>query len=89
VDSIDPKLYVDALLDVHKKNSGAVMRSFRGEAGFVASLDKACREFVNRNAPTCQSNAKSPELLPKHVDVLLRKSNKVAEEDDLEVALGW
>lgn len=87
VDSIDPKSYVDALLDVHKKNSETVMRSFRGEAGFVASLDKACREFVNRNAATGQSNAKSPELLAKHADLLLRKSNKLAEEDDLEVAL--
>ncbi len=87
MDSVDPKSYVDALLDVHKKNSETVMRSFRGEAGFVASLDKACREFVNRNAAKGQSNAKSPELLAKHADLLLRKSNKLTEEDDLEVAL--
>jgi len=88
VDGLDPKLYVDALLEVHKKNSETVTRSFRGEAGFVASLDKACREFVNRNAATGLSNARSPELLAKHADLLLRKSNKLAEEDDLEVALG-
>jgi cullin 1 len=87
-DGLDPKAYVDALLDVHKKNSETVTRSFRGEAGFVASLDKACREFVNRNAATGLSSARSPELLAKHADLLLRKSNKVAEEDDLEVALG-
>lgn len=87
MDSIDPKAYVDALLDVHKKNSETVMRSFRGEAGFLASLDKACREFVNRNEATGQSSAKSPELLAKHADLLLRKSNKLAEENDLEVAL--
>lgn len=86
-DSIDPKAYVDALLDVHKKNSETVTRSFRGEAGFVASLDKACREFVNRNAATGASNSKSPELLAKHGDLLLRKNNKMAEEDDLEAAL--
>jgi cullin 1 len=86
-DAIDPKAYVDALLDVHKKNSETVTRSFRGEAGFVASLDKACREFVNRNAATGASNSKSPELLAKHADLLLRKNNKMAEEDDLEAAL--
>jgi len=86
-DSVDPKAYVDALLEVHQKNSETVTRSFRGEAGFVASLDKACREFVNRNAATGQSNAKSPELLAKHADLLLRKNNKLAEEEDLEVAL--
>ena len=88
VDGIDPKAYVDALLEVHKKNSDTVTRSFRGEAGFVASLDKACREFVNRNVATGVSNARSPELLAKHADLLLRKSNKLAEEDDLEIALG-
>ena len=84
---VDPKLYVDALLEVHQKNSETVTRSFRGEAGFVASLDKACREFVNRNAATGTSSTKSPELLAKHADALLRKNNKMAEEEDLEGAL--
>ncbi|KAI5117366.1 hypothetical protein M0805_002479 [Coniferiporia weirii] len=86
-ENIDQKAYVDALLGVHTKNSETVNRSFRGEAGFVASLDKACREFVNRNAATGTSSSKSPELLAKHADALLRKSNKVAEEGDLEGAL--
>ncbi|KAF8221049.1 Cullin-domain-containing protein [Tricholoma matsutake] len=87
VDALDPKAYVDALLEVHRKNSETVTRSFRGEAGFVASLDKACREFVNRNAATGTSSSKSPELLAKHADLLLRKNNKLAEEGDLEGAL--
>lgn len=83
----EPKAYVDALLEVHQKNSETVQRSFRGEAGFVASLDKACRDFVNRNKATGTSTTKSPELLAKHADTLLRKSNKMAEEEDLEGAL--
>lgn len=87
VETLDPKAYVDALLEIHQKNSETVNRSFRGEAGFVASLDKACREFVNRNAATGTSNTKSPELLAKHTDLLLRKNNKLAEEGDLEGAL--
>ncbi|OBZ68755.1 Cullin-1 [Grifola frondosa] len=60
-DALDSKAYVDALLEVHQKNSETVTRSFRGEAGFVASLDKACREFVNRNAATGSSTTKSPD----------------------------
>ncbi|KAF9527571.1 Cullin [Crepidotus variabilis] len=87
MDAVDPKAYVDALLQVHKKNSETVNRSFKGEAGFVASLDKACRDFVNRNAATGLSNSKSPELIAKHADLLLRKNNKLSEEDDLENAL--
>ena len=43
--TLDPKAYVDAFLDVHHKNSETVARNFRGEAGFVASLDKACRIY--------------------------------------------
>ncbi|KAJ7739150.1 ubiquitin-protein ligase [Mycena metata] len=84
---LDPKAYVDALLAVHEKNAATVARSFKGEAGFAAALDKACREFVNRNAATGTSAAKSPELLAKHADMLLRKSNKMAGEGDLEGAL--
>jgi cullin 1 len=38
--SQEPKAYVDALLEVHHKNQETVNRSFRGEAGFVASLDR-------------------------------------------------
>lgn len=36
----DPKAYVDALLLVHTKNNELVQRAFKGETGFVASLDK-------------------------------------------------
>lgn len=86
-DAVDPKAYVDALLEVHSKNSETVTRSFRGEAGFVVSLDKACREFVNKNDATGTSTTRSPELLAKHADALLRKNNKMAEEEDLEGAL--
>ncbi|KDQ20808.1 hypothetical protein BOTBODRAFT_26822 [Botryobasidium botryosum FD-172 SS1] len=87
VDALEPKAYVDALLDVHKKNEETVTRSFRGEAGFVASLDRACKEFVNKNAATGSSTQKSPELLAKHTDALLRKNNKLSEEGALEEAL--
>lgn len=87
VDLLDPKAYVDALLEVHYKNTETVNRSFRGEAGFLASLDKACREFVNKNPATGTLSSKSPEFLAKHTDLLLRKNNKVAEEVDLEDAL--
>jgi cullin 1 len=85
--SLNPKAYVDALLEVHRKNSETVTRNFMGDAGFVASLDKACREFINFNAATGSSATKSPELLAKHVDMLLRKNNKMAKGKDLEGSL--
>ncbi|KAJ7309191.1 Cullin family-domain-containing protein [Mycena albidolilacea] len=86
---LDPKAYVDALLTVHEKDAATVARSFKGEAGFAAALDKACRELVNQNAATGTSAARLLELLAKRADMLLRKSNKVAGDVDLEGALNW
>ena len=86
-DELEPKIYVDALLKVYCKNQHTVQRSFKKEMGFVAALDKACRDFVNCNAATGKSTTKSAELLTKHTDALLRENNKFAEEGDLEDAL--
>ncbi|KAF9166185.1 hypothetical protein DFQ27_009054 [Actinomortierella ambigua] len=87
VEVLDPKVYVDALLEVHKKYNDLVQSAFRGEAGFVAALDKACREFVNRNKICKTSTSKSPEQLARFCDSLLRKSAKNPEEGDLEEVL--
>ncbi|KAJ3326114.1 hypothetical protein HDU76_013004 [Blyttiomyces sp. JEL0837] len=84
---VDPKIYVEALLIVHKKYSGLVQTAFRGEAGFVASLDKACREFVNRNRVCKAGSSKSPELLARFCDSLLRKSSKVSDNREIEEVL--
>ncbi|KAG6850729.1 hypothetical protein H0H93_009352 [Arthromyces matolae] len=84
---MDPKTYVHTLLHVHNKNLATVRRSFRHEAGFKASLDRACADFVNRNAATGNSSSKSPELIAKYADGLLRKGNKMAEEDELDAEL--
>ena len=86
VDALEPKAYVHALSEIHHKNSGIVTRSFVEEAGFVASLDKACREFINRNAVTGTLSTRSSELIAMYADMLLRKDIKMAE-DDLEGAL--
>ncbi|GAA5976152.1 hypothetical protein JCM5350_000332 [Sporobolomyces pararoseus] len=84
--AVEPKAYVDSLLAVHKKNGELVGKAFRGDQTFVASLDRACREFVNRNK-ACSSPNKSPELLAKYTDSLLKKSNKQTEDADMEQAL--
>ncbi|KAF8636034.1 hypothetical protein AX15_000191 [Amanita polypyramis BW_CC] len=87
VDEIDPKLYVEVLLEVHRKNYETTLKCFNAEMGFVTSLDKGCREFINRNAATRLSSSKSPELIAKHTDLLLRKNSKVAEQSDIESEL--
>jgi cullin 1 len=75
---LDPKSYIDCILYVYKNYANMVTSAFSGDAGFHGSLDKACRDFMNRN-DACKDSTKSPELLAKYVDSLLKKSGaKVA-----------
>lgn len=85
----DPKLYVATLLQVHRKYNALVLTAFSNDVGFVASLDKACGKFINNNAVTrlANSSSKSPELLAKYCDILLKKSSKNPEESELEDTL--
>jgi cullin 1 len=83
-DKLEPKVYIDALLEIHTQYQGLVKKAFQDEPEFTRSLDNACREFVNRN-PVCKSGSnKSPELLAKYADAVLRKGTNGAEESDLE-----
>ena len=83
-DNLEPKVYVDALLEVHGRYQKLVDEAFAGESEFVRSLDNACKEFVNRNKVCKSGSTRSPELLAKYTDTLLKKSAKSAEEADLE-----
>jgi cullin 1 len=87
VDLLDLAGYVSTLLEVHDKNMETVTKNFHGDARFVAGLDNACKEFVNRNAATESSSKKSAELLAKYADMLLRGNEKVVEMGGLEGAL--
>lgn len=81
------KPYIDALLEVHTHYAALVNSAFNGESEFVRALDNACREFVNRNKVCQKASARSPELLAKHSDDVLRRSAKSSEEGDMEQAL--
>jgi len=85
----DPKLYVSTILEVHKKHAELTQISFSNDPGFVAALDKACRQFINKNKVTddAKNTNKSPELLVKYCDSLLKKSSKNPEESELEELL--
>ncbi len=83
----NPQHFVDALLGVHSQYSRLVSFSFNDESGFVASLDKACRDFVNHNS-ICSAGSKCPELLARYCDLLLKKGSKIFDENRLDTILG-
>lgn len=76
-------------MEVHKKYNALVLVAFNNDSGFVAALDKACGRFINSNSVTraANSSSKSPELLAKYCDLLLKKSSKNPEEAELEDTL--
>ncbi|XP_078331203.1 cullin-1-like, partial [Crassostrea virginica] len=82
-------MYVQTILNVHRKYHVQVMTAFSNDAGFVAALDKACGRFINNNSVTrmANSSSKSPELLARYCDLLLKKSSKNPEEAELEDTL--
>jgi len=83
----DARVYVRALLRVYKKYKQLVQQAFSNHYLFVMALDRACQQFINRNAVTDASTheiSKSAELIARYCDFLLKKSSKVSEEAELE-----
>lgn len=90
-EQVKPQIYVDAVLKTWRKYSDLVKAAFQNDAGFVAALDKACRRFLNNNAITQMlggggedGSSKSPELLARTCDQLLKKGAKGTTETDVE-----
>ena len=86
-EAVEPKIYVDALLGVHTQFAQLVSYAFNGDTEFVRALDNACKEFVNTNKLCKEGSSKSPELLAKYADNLLKKGPKAVEENELESLL--
>ncbi|CAG8618433.1 24202_t:CDS:10, partial [Cetraspora pellucida] len=85
---IAPKAYIDALLkillEVRNMYKDMIV-SFQSEAKFNESINKAFVEIVNRNHVCKPSTSKSPELLARFCDSLLRKKYDENDfENDLE-----
>ncbi|UMM20481.1 hypothetical protein L5515_015739 [Caenorhabditis briggsae] len=85
----DPKIYVHTILEVHQRYQGLVERSFSKEVGFVKSLDTAAIAFINRNAVTEKAPEtrvlKSPELIARYCDLLMKKNSKMPDEMEMDV----
>lgn len=85
--SADPKVYVETILKVFSKYNQLVVTAFQNDNGFVGALDKACRKFINNNVICKDATSKSPELLAKFTDLLLKKSPKNPEEHEMDSLL--
>lgn len=82
----EPKAYVDALFEVLSHCEILVNDVFDKDPEFERLLHSAGKEFVERNKFCNSGSNRSPELLTKHVDALL-KNAKSAEMVGLDKSL--
>ncbi|CAG2118509.1 unnamed protein product, partial [Medioppia subpectinata] len=82
----DPILFVDTVWKVYDKYRTLLDKALQSDGAFYKSLDSALMDFVNKNKVTETSpiaSKKTPELLAKYCDMLLK--NKVKQMDPTEL----
>lgn len=78
-----PAQFVENMLQVHKKYSELIQEVFHNDQQFVGALDKACAAVIN-SRQNAKQPCRSPELLAKYCDSLLKKSAKGISESETD-----
>ncbi|KAK3804257.1 hypothetical protein RRG08_040764 [Elysia crispata] len=82
--------FVEAMLKVYRKFKELILDVFVNDQAFTSALDKACSSVINhkpQNSRTTIAPNRSPELLAKYCDGLLKKSTKGVSDADLDEKL--
>lgn len=90
--TIDPKLYIKTLIQVYHNFQKIVAEAFQDHPTFVKALDNACRSYINFNSIAKNNNSKAtitssktPDLLAKYSDNLLKKNKDSDATSDMSV----
>ncbi|XP_073990982.1 cullin 2 [Rhodnius prolixus] len=75
--------FVESMLDVHKKYKELIQDVFKSDQAFMGALDKACSSVINYKINP-KLPCRSPELLAKYCDTLLKKSSKGSSESEID-----
>ncbi|BES92469.1 unnamed protein product [Nesidiocoris tenuis] len=75
--------FVESMLSVHKKYKQLIQDVFQSDQAFMSALDKACSYVINHR-PNSKMPCRSPELLAKYCDSLLKKSSKGLSESEID-----
>ncbi|CAG7835527.1 unnamed protein product [Allacma fusca] len=85
--------FVENMVVVQKKYKEIVSNIFNSDQLFLSALDKACTKVINWRGQASQPGqaklppCKSPELLAKYCDTLLKKSTKGFSEQEVDEKL--
>ncbi|AMD20092.1 HCL059Wp [Eremothecium sinecaudum] len=86
--ALPPKDYIKTLIDVYVVFSNISEDCFKGDSLFTKALENGSRYYINNNqfavAPGSSKNAtsKTPEMLAKYSDQLLKRNKNGAESDN-------
>ncbi|KAK3587967.1 hypothetical protein CHS0354_014484 [Potamilus streckersoni] len=78
-----PAQFVENMLEVHGKYTEMIKSVFQNDQQFVGALDKACAAAINYR-PNPKQTCRSPELLARYCDNLLKKSSKGSSEAEMD-----
>ncbi|XP_061185924.1 cullin-2-like [Saccostrea echinata] len=78
-----PGQFVESMLEVHQKYTEMIQGVFHSDQLFVGALDKACAAAINFKQ-SAKHVCKSPEMLSKYCDNLLKKSSKGISESEMD-----
>jgi len=85
----DPREYVNCLLGTFHKYNGLIRAAFNSDHRFEEALDRACRQFMNKNQLSEKHDSRSigAEFLARYADQILKKSGEKLEESQRESCL--
>lgn len=78
--------YVECLLNVYHRFNELVRHAFKNDPAFVSVMDTAYRKIINENIIN-KNTMRSSELLALYSDMLLRRSTKHSNENELDTKL--
>lgn len=82
----DPRGYIGTLLDINDSSENLIDDPFDGDQGLAKAVARGCTVVINSNAVATHPS-KTPELLAKFSDQLLKKSSRNAEYNDVNSQL--
>lgn len=84
-----PMQFVERILEVHGRFSSLVADVFSADQQFKRALDNAFSAVINHRRTASRPPCRSPELLAKYCDQLLKKAaNKGLSEGEIDEKLG-
>ncbi|EDO19046.1 hypothetical protein Kpol_2000p10, partial [Vanderwaltozyma polyspora DSM 70294] len=91
MNSLPPKEYIKKLIEVYRTFQTITHECFLGDSLFTKALDNACRAYVNDNeyalgmGNSKSATSRTPEMLARYSDQLLKKSTKPEISHDMSV----